>query len=149
MKALILVNRFEYTDKSTVGKMYLNGKYMGFTLEDKVRREGEPKIFGETAIPSGVYKMIINRSNRFSAIAGHDVFLPLLLDVEGFSGVRIHAGNFPADTLGCVLLSQNHNKVDEIENSRIAFDAFMAELKNFDTYEVEIVDSPEFLNATT
>ena len=65
------------------------------TLEDTVR-EG-PKVVHETAIPSGVYPLSITRSQRFQTL------LPLVA-VEGWTGVRLHAGNTTADTAGCPLL---------------------------------------------
>ena len=72
------------------------------TLEDAVREvKGHPvqdwKIPGHTAIPEGKYQVIVNMSARFRRI------LPLLLDVPGFSGIRIHAGNTIKDTEGCIL----------------------------------------------
>ena len=65
------------------------------TLEDVQR---DVKIKAETAIPWGMYKVVITMSNRFKRK------LPLLLDVPNFEGVRIHGGNTEADTHGCILL---------------------------------------------
>ena len=110
----ITINRRVFTDDATISDVLVNGVRECFILEDKTRLPTEPKVFGKTAIPAGTYKVIINRSNRFSALAGHDVFLPLLEDVPGFAGVRIHAGNRPEDTEGCLLPG------DRIVNNRIA-----------------------------
>ena len=62
------------------------------------------KIIGKTAIPTGRYRILITRSRRFGR------WLPLLLNVKGFEGIRIHAGNKPEDTKGCILLGFNHRK---------------------------------------
>lgn len=87
---------------ATIGRLYVNGVPEGYTCEDVVRPAAQ-KVFGQSAIPAGVYKVIINRSERFSKLAGRDVELPLLLNVPGYAGVRIHPGNKPADTEGCIL----------------------------------------------
>ncbi len=72
------------------------------TLEDPVRPEGV-KIYGDTAIPSGVYRVTITRSKRFNKL------LPLLHAVPGFGGVRIHSGNGTGDTSGCPLVGMERN----------------------------------------
>ena len=91
------------TKGATLSAWYLNGHPIGYGVEDPVRGPSERKIFGQTAIPAGTYKVIINRSERFSKLAGREVLLPLLLNVPGYEGVRIHPGNAPKDTEGCLL----------------------------------------------
>ena len=83
------------TPKSTIGKLSLQGVYLMYTLEDTVR---ELKIPGETAIPYGRYRVALSQSQRF----GRE--LPILLSVPNFTGVRIHGGNGPQDTEGCILV---------------------------------------------
>jgi hypothetical protein len=100
-----------FTDNSTIGELSVNGVFECFTLEDKVR---PVKIKGETAIPSGTYEVAVTFSNKFQK------FLPLLMNVPNFDGIRIHPGNFPKDTLGCILVGQGKG-VDSISNSRLAF----------------------------
>ena len=80
----------------TIGRLFVDGIFDCYTCEDAVR-EG-PKIPGKTAIPCGVYKVIINMSKRFKRL------MMLLLGVPDFSGIRIHAGNTEADTEGCILV---------------------------------------------
>ena len=98
--------------KATIGDLSIDGAFECYTLEDVVRPTGE-KVYGETAIPPGRYQVVITRSNRFSAIAGHDVYLPILLNVPGFEGVRIHGGNKPQDTEGCILVGQQVGQDEE------------------------------------
>jgi uncharacterized protein DUF5675 len=97
-----------FTDKSTIGELSVNGAFECFTLEDKVR---PVKIKGETAIPAGTYEVAVTFSNKFQK------FLPLLMDVPNFDGIRIHTGNTPEDTLGCILVGQGKG-ADSITSSR-------------------------------
>ena len=86
------------TPDYTEGDLFLNGEWFAFTLEDTVRH-GE-KVHGKTAIPAGTYKVGATYSNRFGRV------MTQILDVPGFSGVRIHQGITAGDSLGCPLFSK-------------------------------------------
>lgn len=116
----LLVNRRWYTDRSTVGVLRA-GAFMCFTLEDRVH-DG-PKIPGATAIPAGRYRVEITFSNRFQRL------MPLLLDVPGFTGIRIHAGNTDADTSGCILVGRSRGP-DWIGSSREAYRALFGLIRD-------------------
>lgn len=110
----IKVRRIALKEGYTIGKMYLQGEYFCDTLEDAVRKlglHGECKVAGRTAIPSGKYAVQVTRSPRFKR------FMPILLNVPFFCGVRIHAGNTARDTEGCILVGEN-KKVGKVLNSR-------------------------------
>lgn len=96
-----------------------------FTLEDVVRetphqRVDEWKVAGKTAIPMGIYDVVVSESPHFSAMAGHPVILPELLNVPGFAGVRMHGGNTAADTEGCILVAWNRLSDRKIQGSAAA-----------------------------
>jgi hypothetical protein len=123
----------------TISKLSINDTYFCDILEDEVRDfnkdgdltdAGEGKIFGKTAIPYGTYKIIITYSNRFKRN------LPLLLDVPGFEGIRIHPGNTAEDTHGCLLVGQN-KEIGKVINSKICFDNL------FEKIELAITDGEE------
>jgi hypothetical protein len=116
---VITVKRLYKTDNSTIGELLIDGIFECFTLEDKER---PVKIKGETAIPKGTYKVIINESNRFKRL------LPLLINVPNFEGVRIHSGNSNHDTEGCILVGQTRNK-NYIGQSRKAFDKLFKKMQ--------------------
>jgi hypothetical protein len=127
---LIEVKRFEFKDTHTIGKMYLDGQYECYTLEDVVRKGA--KVNGQTAIPTGTYNLIINHSNRFNRD------LPLLENVPNFTGVRIHAGNTSAHTEGCILVGTTWSGKDFIGNSRVAFNKLFEKLKKAKTATIKI-----------
>ena len=94
----------------TIGKLYIDGEYFCDTLEDKDRRLTDSmtvseidkiKIKKETAIPTGTYKVTITYSNSFKKN------MPLINDVKGFEGIRMHSGNTNQDTEGCLLVGMN------------------------------------------
>ena len=130
MTMLIEVKRFEFKDTHTVGKLYINGSYECFTLEDAVRNG--TKVIGKTAIPIGTYKLIIDASTRFKQD------MPHILDVPDFTGVRIHAGNTSADTDGCILLGSSWAGKNFIGNSKIAYKKFFDKLKQNKTVSITI-----------
>lgn len=144
MKAKIKVIRDSFTDISTQGKLYLNDEYICETLEDKCRDlnhdgdlndKGEQKVYGQTAIPCGIYKVIITKSPHFK------MNTPRLVDVENYSGVLIHPGNWVTDTLGCILVGFQRGKdCIKVGTSKKAFDLLMEKLKQFSEYEIEIID---------
>lgn len=97
----ISVERFSFGETTTLGRLYIHGEFVCWTLEDKVRDlgpHGEGKVWGQTAIPEGRYRVIINLSQRFGR------FMMRLLDVPHFTGILIHGGNTDEDTHGCILV---------------------------------------------
>lgn len=113
---------------STIGDLYIDSIFECYTLEDLVREEaGRPvhewKIPGKTAIPSGRYQIVIDFSPKFQKPLMH------LLNVEGFSGVRVHAGNTEKDTDGCILVGRAVNGT-AITASRSALEAMQIKVQN-------------------
>lgn len=100
---LIEVKRKYLKKDYTIGKLYIDGRYVCDTLEDEVRPLGE-KVYGKTAIPVGTYKL------RWAYSAKFKRYLPRLIDVPYFKGVLIHPGNIIADTEGCILPGENKHK---------------------------------------
>ena len=110
----------------TIGRLEdENGMKICDTLEPTWRnyKGGEMKIPKKSAIPEGSYRMVVTKSRRFQK------YLPLLVGVPGFEGVRIHAGNTSRDTEGCILVGQNL-QVGKLLWSRITLEKLMKLIEN-------------------
>lgn len=127
----LLIDRAWKKPAYTIGRLYIDGKFFCNTLEDTDRglRQDMPlkeivmsKVYGQTAIPTGTYKVQFTWSPKYNRQ------MPQIMSVKGYAGVRIHAGNTNADTLGCVLLGDN-TSIGKLSNSRVKVAAFEELLK--------------------
>lgn len=126
----------------TIGNLYVDGKYFCNTLEDKdrglnrydaVERIKAKKVYGETAIPTGAYDVLMDVvSPKYKAVEWYRKLcegkMPRLDRVPGFDGILIHPGTTALDTLGCILVGEN-KKVGQLLNSRVTFARLYALLK--------------------
>ena len=137
------VKRIFLGEEYTIGKLsyYDGNKWIYFcdTMEDKVRDlnknskfdNGEVKVYGKTAIPYGNYKMVIEWSPKFQ------MNLPLLIDVNSFEYIRIHAGNTAEDSHGCILVGFNKEK-GKVLDSRKTLNSLLQLLKDSKDAEHDI-----------
>lgn len=109
----------------TPGQLYqVNGnalRWLAYTMEDVVRLDG--KVYGKTAIAAGIYKLRISFSNRFRK------YLPEVMAVPDFTGIRIHGGNDAEDTLGCPLIGMSRISDTRIGNCSPAVEKVMRLLR--------------------
>lgn len=114
-----------------IGRLYIDGEYFCDVLEDTDRGLDDKmsvedikakKVYSKTAIPTGVYNVILNYSPKYKKV------MPLLQNVKGYEGVRIHSGNKPEDTLGCLLVGKN-KKVGQVIDSRATYEALFKRLQ--------------------
>jgi hypothetical protein len=128
----LVLDRDVRTKNSTIGNLFVGGKFECVTLEDYDRglkqtmsadEIAKVKVKTQTAIPTGTYEVIITFSNRFQKD------LPELLNVKGFDKIRIHSGNTPANTEGCILVGQSKS-TDFIGQSRNAFAIIFTKIKS-------------------
>lgn len=119
------------SSKYCIDKLYINGKYFSDALEDPDRgltnsmsleEMKKIKVKGNTCIPYGTYNVTITYSPRFKKN------LPLINNVKGFEGIRIHSGNTPQDTEGCLLLGFNRVK-GQVVDSRITVSKFITQIQ--------------------
>lgn len=118
------VRRLWPRDTYTVGRLYVDGELFCNTLEDRVRDlDKEEKVYGQTAIPAGRYKVVFNWSPKF----GRN--LPRLLDVPHFEGILIHPGNTASDSAGCILVGKN-TKIGRLTESRHTSDVLNEKIES-------------------
>ena len=131
------VKRKWFTDKSAIGELHINGTFFCYTLEDTDRdlyktqpltEIAQKKLFGITAIPYGKYDLALTFSNRFKK------YMPQVLNVPAYEGVRIHSGNKPEDTEGCLLVGMQRSE-NFVGDSKAAFNALMAMFKKVEKKE--------------
>lgn len=129
------INLYRHTyntegDRNIIGDLFIDGVFFCHTLEDEKRADGL-KVFGETAIPTGVYNIKLTMSNRFKRL------MPLIMNVPMFSGIRIHGGNTSMDTHGCPLVAFN---TDYKKIWRTAEKKLTAKLKEAEFITISIED---------
>ena len=136
---LMLIRKYKLPTY-TIGKLYIDEEYFCDTLEDKdrgltdgmtVSEISKIKIKKETAIPTGTYKVTITYSNRFKKN------MPLINNVKGFEGIRIHSGNTNQDTEGCILVGFNKVKGNVI-NSRDTYNKLFSVLSKSNNITITI-----------
>ena len=137
---LKLIRKYK-KENYTIGKLYVNGTYFSDTIEDKDRglRQTDAyasikrrKVYGETAIPTGKYQVMLGiYSPKFSKKKAYefcDGMPPMIVNVPGFEGIRIHAGNTAKDSLGCILVGKNREE-GKVLDSMVTLKALYAKLK--------------------
>jgi hypothetical protein len=100
----------------TIGNWFTDKVFLCNTMEPTARElhdlnhdgdfldPGEGKIMGKTAIPCGRYKIEMSWFGKAKRLA------PLLKDVQGFTGIFVHALQFPYQTEGCIGPGENKIK---------------------------------------
>ncbi len=136
----LTLRRIANRDTYCIGKLYINGKYFCDTLEDVDRGLNSAmteeeikdlKIKGETAIPVGIYKVLITYSPKYKRN------MPLIANVKGYLGIRIHSGNTAKDTEGCILVGKN-TKVGMVTDSRNTYNALFKRLQQKGSNDITI-----------
>lgn len=131
----ILLKRIAKKPTYTIGKIYVDGQYVCDCIEDKDRGLKQSmtleqikklKVYGQTAIPTGEYKVTLNViSPKYSKSTWYKQNanggrVPRILNVKGFDGVLIHTGNYASESLGCILVGIN-DKVGMVSKSKETF----------------------------
>ena len=150
----LTLNRRFKAPEYTIGDLYIDGQWFCNTLEDTDRGLSQnmvltyiqnKKVKSQTAIPTGTYKVDMNTvSPKYSNYSKYpyakqfNAKIPRLLNVKGFEGILIHAGNTQEDTDGCILVGINKVK-GQVINSQATWKKLMSVLlKDKDNIELTI-----------
>src|SRR6185369_5881971 len=142
----LMLARDQLQTARTLGRLYLDGRFFCFTVEDVERvdpnpatPENEAKVAGETAIPIGLYRLKLEDSPKF----GKETLT--LCDVPGFTVIRIHAGNTEKDTEGCIIVGLQRTPTG-VASSRDALKALRDELvprlRSGEACHIRVLDVP-------
>lgn len=114
----------------TIGRLYAGTSYVSDTIEDRDRGLKDrmtvaeikaKKVYGETAIPKGTYRVRLTVSPKFRRrawAAKYGGLVPLLEGVKGFDGVRIHPANRATELLGCIAPGTNSVKGAVLQSTK-------------------------------
>lgn len=142
----LILKRKYFGPDYTIGDLLIDGTFFCNTIEDVVRQlpatcpdtpKGrncacKEKVYAETAIPTGTYKVTIEYSPRFKRR------LPRLHDVPHFIGILIHSGNTAKDSAGCIIVGFNTVK-SKVTNSRATSDKLNAILAKEKDITIQII----------
>jgi hypothetical protein len=134
-------------DKYTVGDLSIDGKFFCNTIEDTVRElpatcpytpkeqscKCKEKVYAQTAIPAGTYKVTLEYSPRFKRK------LPLLHNVPHFIGILIHSGNDESASAGCLIVGNNTAK-GKVTESRATSDKLNAILSKETQITIKVIN---------
>lgn len=141
----IKVYRYLTTSESTLGLMYINNQFFGYTLEDTKRNE---KLPGETRIPKGIYKLKIQETDTPLTLKYRKKYPWFnnhihIDEIPGYRNVYIHVGNTAKDTAGCLLLGTGIGP-NQITQSIPCFQKFYEmiypKLQAKEEYEIEFIE---------
>ena len=130
-KINLLIIRDTFSEKSTLGQLFINGELFCDTLE-------LPYINNERSIscvPAGRYKVRL-RLPRESAT--RDYLHLLIQDVKDRDFILVHRGNTISDSRGCVLVGQSREQ-DRVNNSRLAMDLIVKEILNLGGENINLI----------
>lgn len=118
----LVIKRFKDIEDGTLGEFALLDSFRiilkGYTLEPAGPDMTEPNK--DRRVPKGEYNVVWHNSPRFKKI------LPLLYNdlVPRSRYILIHAGNYPKDTEGCILLGSSYDD-NGVYSSKKVLDEFI------------------------
>ena len=127
----LLIIRDTFTDKSTIGELFINSERFCDTLENPWL-DNQRNI---SCIPEGEYPVRL----RLARESATREYLHLLVqDVPNRDYILFHRGNFPKDTSGCILVGQGSQQ-DVVNNSTLAMDLVMKEILNLGGTNINLI----------
>jgi hypothetical protein len=140
----IRVERIRNNGDTTIGNLFVDDIFQCNTLEDEPR---DKKVYGETRIPAGKYKIAFRKTGRFhnkykERFPEFHVGMLHITNIPNFEYVLIHIGNSDEDTAGCLLVGDAEGW--KLKNSTVAYKKLYkqvaAALLENEKVEIEYVD---------
>jgi len=128
------IKRVAYTHQGTFGVFKINEEPIGVIAEE-VWRNNQPNI---SCIPEG--RFLCERGIYYPK-HGDPYESFMLLDVPKRDRIWIHIGNSIMDTLGCILIAERFEHINDmfgVWTSRAGFDEMMERLKGIDQWMLNI-----------
>ena len=96
MNNVIMLVRERVDGDAVIGSLFVHGHKICDTMENLKK-----------LVPTGYHQVMLTRSPRFKRV------LPLIFSdtIKSSRGIRIHAGNRPSDSAGCVLVGVMKGKL--------------------------------------
>ena len=127
----LLLVRDTFSDKSTLGELFVNGERICDTLENPYL-DNKKNI---SCIPEGEYEVRL----RYPRESGTRDYLHLLIqEVPDRTFILVHIGNSPSETQGCVLVGLGTTQ-DYVNNSRLAMDLLMKEIISLGATNINLI----------
>lgn len=133
----LLLIRKHYSFDCTIGELFRvdyntqKTEHICYSLEDAT---SDHKVYGQTCIPTGTYKVVMAYSPRFKRN------LPRLIDVPNYDGILIHKGNSAKDTLGCILVGKyKDERIERIWSCAEPLEAIIKLISDYHNTELEII----------
>lgn len=132
MKANLLLIRDTFTSNETIGCLYLNGYFIGYSIE-LPWKDNQKNI---SCIPRGIYEARIRKAQESSTKKYDHV---LVKNVQNRSYILIHIANKAKELRGCIAIGVNKGS-NSVWNSSKAFKVLMKELKQYTVIELIVKD---------
>ena len=127
----LLLIRDTFSEKSTIGELFLNGERMCDTLENPWL-DNQRNI---SCIPAGVYDVRLRLARES---ASRDYLHLLVQDVPNRDFILVHRGNYPSQTQGCILVGLGTEQ-DVVHNSVLAMDLLIKEIVNLGGENINLI----------
>lgn len=119
------LERMIFTDLSTIGDIRFDGDFFCYSLELSCRKGNSS---GKLAIPAGTYEVTLGASSESELEKKVGYPLPLINNVPGRTGIRMHIANWPHELEGCVAPGMRKD-LDCVYDSGTAMKRLLEEIK--------------------
>ena len=129
---IMVLKRKRLDEHGTLGELWVGDRDKGTWFSDTLERPIGTNRPNLDAITAGIYTVKLTESNRVkngTLWSPDGKTLPLLLNVTGREGIRIHAGNSPENVQGCIIVGKQYQNALWLTDSRKTLKKLMEKLE--------------------